>query len=79
MKSENLWLKNQLSKHSSEWDDAMKTHNEDVNNLREQLKAKAQQFALQAQGVQERNQLADQNKRLSLELDKVFTIIDLGY
>ena len=49
----------------------MKSHNEDIQNLREQLNAKAKQFALQTQSIQERNQLAEQNKRLSLELDKV--------
>ena len=66
-----MWLRNQLSKHSSEWDDAMKSHNEDIQNLREQLSAKAKQFALQTQSIQERYQLAEQYKRLSLELDKV--------
>lgn len=71
MKSENLWLKNQLSKHSVEWDDVMKTHNEDIQQLREQLSAKAKQFAIQSQSRQEINQLAQQNQRLSQELDKV--------
>ncbi|XP_067932133.1 bicaudal D-related protein homolog isoform X2 [Watersipora subatra] len=71
MKSENIWLKNQLSKHSVEWDDVMKTHNEDIQQLREQLSAKAKQFAVQSQTTQEITQLAQQNQRLAQELEKV--------
>lgn len=66
-----MWLKNQLSKHSVEWEDAMKTHNEDVQVLREQLNAKAKQFAAFSQTTQEITQLAQQNTRLTQELDKV--------
>ncbi|KAF6024590.1 CCDC64 [Bugula neritina] len=71
LKSENMWLKNQLAKHSVEWDDVMRTHNEDIMVLREQLSARAKQFAIQSQSTQEINQLAQQNQRLSQELDKV--------
>lgn len=69
-----MWLKNQLAKHSVEWDDVMRTHNEDIMVLREQLSARAKQFAIQSQSTQEINQLAQQNQRLSQELDKVIRV-----
>lgn len=66
-----MWLRGQLSKHSDEWEEVMKDHNEDIQQLREQLSAKAKAFAAQAQSTQEITQLAQQNQRLSAELDKV--------
>ena len=71
LKYENQWLKGKLASHSNELDDAMREHQEDIQALRDQLSAKAKQFAIQSESLEEKTQLAQQNQRLSSELDKV--------